>query len=78
MDAEEESLLKEIILAQDIEFYHDYMHHLKTEFSISEPKKQANLMAIYHAAESVWCALLNLKSIIDRNKRTKNGMDISR
>jgi len=66
MNQEDEDVLKEIILSQDIDFYHEYMENLKSKFADAEPKEQASLMAIYHATESVWTALLNLKSIIDK------------
>lgn len=66
MDKQEQELLKLLILNQDIEYYHSYLEHLKSEFTLETPEKQADLMNLYHAAESVWTALLNLKSIVDK------------
>lgn len=62
---EEENVMKKLILEQDVEYYHEYMQNMKSKFNESEPKEQARLMAVYHAAECVWTALLSLKKVVE-------------
>lgn len=66
MTKHEEKEFLNIIMTQDIEFYHEYMERMRK--SIGEcrsPIRGQHLTQVYHAIECVWVGLNNLKSMVN-------------